>query len=85
MKLTENLRKIDEAVKSLGADAKMAAKQTASINTQLKFDSSNVTLVAERFEALKRELDANNKRLKGLEQAQEDLNKEREYLNVYGR
>lgn len=78
MKLTENLRKIDEAVKSLGADAKMAAKQTASINTQLKFDSSNVTLVAERFEALKRELDANNKRLKGLEQAQEDLNKERE-------
>lgn len=77
MKLTENLRKIDEAVKSLGADAKKAANETAQINTKLKFDSSNVSLVAEKFDALEKELEANSRRLAGLRTAQEQLNEER--------
>lgn len=77
MKLTENLKKIDEAVKSLSNDAKNAAKETAKINKELYFDSSNVDLVVKRFDALKRELDTNTVKIQGLKEAQAQLNEER--------
>lgn len=77
MKLTANIDAIALSVKNLAADAKQAASNTAQINTKLKFDSSNVSLVVERFDALGKELDANNKKLAGLRKAQEDLNAEK--------
>lgn len=75
--ITARLNQIKNGVALLAAEARKAANETAQINTKLKFDTSNVSLVVERFDALQRELDANNKKLQGLKQAQAELNTER--------
>lgn len=76
-KLTGRIAEISNGIELLALEAKKAANETAQINTKLKFDSSNVSLVVERFEALQKELEANNKKLQGLKQAQAELNTER--------
>lgn len=72
-----NLKDITNGVKLLAEEAKKAANATAQVNTKLKFDSSNVSLVVERFDALNNELDANNKKLEGLRSALQRLGEER--------
>lgn len=72
-KLTAEVNEITKSVDELAKSAKQAESATAGINTRLKFDSSNVSLVVDRFKALQVELNANNAKLAGLREAQKKL------------
>lgn len=76
-KITARIDQIRNNIQLLANDAKKAANETAQINTKLKFDTSNVSLVVERFEALQKELETNTQKLEGLRKAQQELNEER--------
>ena len=76
--ITARLKDITNGVAKLDLEAKAAAKDVAAVNTKLKFDPTNVNLVVERFDLLQKELDANNKKLNALKNAQKKLAAERE-------
>ena len=75
--ITARIDQIKNGVALLSREAKQAANETAQLNTKLKFDPSNVNLVVERYQALQKELDANNKRIEGLKKAQQELASEK--------
>lgn len=74
--ISEKLSLINNDIKKLSQEAKEASSNVKGINEALKFDSTNIDLVKQRFTNLEKELDATNRKIEKLKASQKDLEKE---------
>lgn len=74
--ITARVDEIKKRIFLLSQETSKAANDVARLSTKLKFDQSNVNIVVQRFEAWQKELDATNKKLEALTDAQKKLEEE---------
>lgn len=71
--IKDNIKEITSGINKLNIEAKNAAANTKSIGNSLKFDSTNINLIKQRYESLGKELEITNERIKEIQKVQSDL------------
>ena len=68
--------KLDSALKSVDSKTRSLSQELKQINNQLKFDPHNAVLLQQKFDVLSDQVEKTREKLKTLEQAQEQVEKQ---------